>query len=72
MVLEELDRHRTALDVLLGDGAWLAGGRLSLADLAVASQLHAVAGAVEGRAALDAHPVTVAWLDRVNAAAPPA
>jgi glutathione S-transferase len=68
LVLRELERHLDALDTLLGDGDWLASSALTIADVAVAAQVSAIAGAVEGRAALDGHPVTVDWLARVDAA----
>ncbi len=68
LVLRELGRHLDALDALLGDGDWLASSSLTIADVAVAAQVSAIAGAVEGRAALDAHPVTTAWLQRTDAA----
>lgn len=66
LVLRELERHLDAIDVLLADGDWLASARLTIADIAVAAQVEAISGAVEGRAALDGHPVTAAWLVRVN------
>lgn len=68
LVLRELGRHLDTLDTLLDDRDWLASDALTIADIAVASQLSAIAGAVEGRAALDAHPVTRAWLQRTDAA----
>lgn len=71
LVLRELERHFDALDTLLGDGDWLVSGALTIADIAVAAQVTAIAGAHEGRAALDGHPVTVAWLQRTDAATRP-
>jgi len=68
LVLRELERHLDALETLLGDGDWLASSSLTIADIAVASQVSAIAGAREGQAALDGHPVTSAWLQRTNAA----
>jgi len=68
LVLRELERHLDSLDTLLGDGDWLASAALTIADIAVAAQLTAIAGAQEGQAALDGHPVTAAWLQRTNEA----
>ncbi len=72
MVLDELDRHLEAIEELLAGADWLVGGRLTLADLAVASQLRAIDGAVEGRARIAAHPTARAWLVRVDEASLPA
>ena len=68
LVLRELERHLEALDTFLDDGDWLASSTLTIADIAVAAQVTAIAGAHEGRAALDGHPPTRAWLARVDAA----
>jgi glutathione S-transferase len=54
-----------ALDRLLGDQAFLAGERVSLADLMLAPQLDYVAATPEGRAALHGTAL-MAWLDRMN------
>ena len=66
LVLLELERHLDALDALLGEQEWLASPALTIADIAVAAQVTAISGAVEGRAALAGHPVTTAWLSRVD------
>lgn len=71
LVLRELERHLDAIDTLLGEGDWLASGALTIADIAVAAQVTAISGAREGRAALDGHPVTAAWLRRTNDATRP-
>jgi len=68
LVLRELERHLDALDTLLGEGDWLVSEALTIADIAVAAQISAIAGAREGLTALDAHPVTSSWLQRTNAA----
>ena len=54
-----------ALDRLIGDQAFLAGDRLSLADLMLAPQLDYVAATPEGHAALHGTALP-AWLDRMN------
>jgi len=71
LVLRELGRHLDALDALLGDGDWLASDALTIADIAVAAQLTAIAGAREGQAALAGHPLTTAWLLRTDEATLP-
>lgn len=71
LVLRELERHLDTLDTLLGDGDWLASPALTIADIAVAAQASAIAGAPEGRAAIDRHAPTAAWLRRVDAATLP-
>lgn len=71
LVLRELDRHLGALDALLADGDWLVADALTIADIAVAAQVTAIAGATDGRAALARHPVTAAWLHRTDAVTKP-
>jgi len=66
LVLRELDRHLDALAAMLAGGEWLVGERLSLADIAVASQLTAIAGAKEGEEALGRRPEVRAWVARVD------
>jgi glutathione S-transferase len=61
MCLGELDR-------LLGDQPYLAGDRLSLADLMLAPQLYFIAATPEGAAIL-AGTALMAWLGRMNARA---
>lgn len=52
---------------LQGEQTWLAGERISLADLMVAPLLYYFARVPEGEAPLDAHPSLRAWLARVEA-----
>lgn len=68
VVVREVGEHVGAIDELLGDGAWLVGERVSLADIAVFVQLFAIRGAPEGAAAVEARPRVVDWMDRVDAA----
>ena len=55
-----------ALDRLLGDQPFVAGDRLSLADLMLAPQLDYMAATPEGRSAMQGTGLP-AWLDRMNA-----
>jgi glutathione S-transferase len=68
MLLGDLDRHLDAVDGLLGDGSWLVGGALSLADVAVFAQVFCIGGAAEGARAIAARPRVAAWLERVDRA----
>jgi glutathione S-transferase len=65
-VVAELGAHLDAIAALLGDGPWLVGDALSLADIAVYAQLFCIAGAVEGAEAIAARPVVGAWMERVD------
>jgi glutathione S-transferase len=72
VVLRELDAHLRALDGWLGDGEWLVGERISIADVSVFVQLDCVGQVEEGRTALGRQPRVRAWLKRVAAATAPA
>lgn len=67
-VERELGRHLDALVALLGDGAWLVGDAISLADIAVFAQLFCIRGAITGDEAVAARPALTAWMARVEAA----
>lgn len=71
MLVADVDRHVAALDGLVGDGEWLVGGALSLADVAVFAQLACIRGSDEGEAALAARPRVAAWMARVDRATQP-
>lgn len=71
-VLDELDRHLDAIDVWLGQGEWLVGARLSIADIAAYSQLACAGETDEGASLLARHPGVLAWMERVNGATSPA
>ena len=66
----EIERHYRALDALLDGREWLAGGALSIADLAVFAQHRALQGASEARALFERYEAVVAWDERIDAAAP--
>lgn len=65
-VLEELRRHVEAIESMIGAGGYLAGGRISIADIAVFVQLFCIGGTEEGRPILDRHPAVVAWMARID------
>jgi glutathione S-transferase len=70
-VLADLGAQFDALAALVADGGWLAGPRLSTADLAVRVMVNVIERAREGRALLEARPALLDWARRVDAAAPP-
>jgi glutathione S-transferase len=70
-VVADLAAQFDALDRLVADGGWLAGPRLSTADIAVRVMLNVIERAKEGRALLEACPALADWAKRVDAAAPP-
>ncbi len=70
-VVADVERHVRALDGLVGDGQWLVGSTLTLADIAVFVQLFCIRGSDEGARIVAAHPRVAAWMDRVDAATQP-
>jgi glutathione S-transferase len=72
-VLEEFDRHLASVDAWLGDDRdWLVGDRLTIADIAVYSQLVCAAETGEAAAVMAEHPRLLGWMERVNlGTAPP-
>lgn len=70
-VVADLAAQFDALSVLVADGGWLAGPRLSTADLAVRGMLNVIERAKEGAALMAARPALADWAKRVDAAAPP-
>ena len=69
-VVADVERHLRALDALLDGQAWLVGDALSLADLAVISQVNALRYAKEAQTALGKTRRVIGWMDRVDEAAP--
>lgn len=67
-VLADLQRHLDALEVWLGDGEWLVGKSLTLADLSVFAQLFCIRGTDEGQRLIAARHRLSAWMDRVDQA----
>lgn len=70
-VVADLARQLDALDSRLDGADWLAGPRLSSADLAVRVMVNVLERTVEAAALLAARPALAAWCARVDAAAPP-
>jgi len=68
-VLRDVERHVDALAGLLEGGReWLLGDRLTVADVAVFSQLFCIRASDEGGRVVAARPAVGAWMDRVDAA----
>jgi glutathione S-transferase len=70
-VVADLAAQFDALAALVADGGWLAGPRLSTADIAVRVMVNVIERSREGRALLEARPALADWARRVDAAAPP-
>jgi glutathione S-transferase len=70
-VVADLAAQYDALAALLQGRDWLAGPRLSTADLSVRVMLNVIGRAKEGAALMAARPVLADWAKRVDAAAPP-
>jgi glutathione S-transferase len=66
-VCDDLRRELTAIEDYLGDGKFLLGDAISLADIAVFAQLHCIRGTPEGGAIVADRPVVARWMDRVDA-----
>jgi glutathione S-transferase len=69
-VVADLAAQYDALAVLVADGGWLAGPRVSTADIAVRVMVNVIERAKEGAALLAARPALADWAKRVDAAAP--
>jgi glutathione S-transferase len=67
-VVRDVERHVEAVASLLGDGDWLVGDGLSLADLSVFAELSCIRGSDEGAKAIGSSPPVVAWMARVDRA----
>jgi len=67
-VVRDVERHADAVAGLLGQGEWLVGDALSLADLSVFAELVCIRGSDEGARILEGHPAIVAWMARVDRA----
>jgi glutathione S-transferase len=66
-ILEELKRHARALGAVLDGRDFLVGESLTLADIAVVSQLECVAGSGRGLDVLRSEPAILPWMERVEA-----
>jgi glutathione S-transferase len=70
-VTADLAVQYDALEALLTGSDWLAGPRISTADLSVRVMTNVLERAKEGKALLEARPALHDWAKRVDAAAPP-
>ncbi len=70
-VVADLTALFDALDARLADKDWLAGPRLSTADIAVRVMVNLLERTVEAKALVGKRPLLAAWAARVDAAAPP-
>jgi glutathione S-transferase len=68
MQIRDVERHVEALDALVGEGGWLVGPGLTLADIAVFVQLRCIAATGEGESAVARWPRVGEWLTRVDRA----
>jgi glutathione S-transferase len=66
VVLRDVERHLDALTGLLGDGPWLLGDRLTLADIGVFAQLFCIRASDEGGRMVAARPALAQWMARVE------
>ncbi len=64
-ILQELERHIQSLDAILDGRDYLVGEQLSLADIAVLSQLNCVAGSCKGLELIQRAKNIPTWVDRV-------
>ncbi|MBY0279474.1 glutathione S-transferase family protein [Candidatus Binatia bacterium] len=71
VVLRDVERHVDALAGILGDGAWLVGDRLTIADVSVFAQLFCIRASDEGGRIVAARPAVAAWMERVDRATAP-
>ena len=69
-VVRDLERHIAALEGLIGNGDWLVGDGVSLADIAVLVELNALEYAQEASERFAASPALQAWRHRVTEIAP--
>ena len=69
-VVRDLERHIAAIEGLLGEGDWLVGGAVSLADIAVLVEVNALEYAQEAEERFALSPRLQAWRKRVTEIAP--
>jgi glutathione S-transferase len=67
-IARDLARHVDAVDGLLGDGKWLVGKSLSIADISVFVMMDCIAGVPEGETALARKKDVRRWMQRVDEA----
>ena len=71
VVLRDVERHVDALAGIVGDGEWLIGDRLTIADVSVFAQLFCIRASDEGGRIVAARPNVAAWMERVDRATVP-
>ena len=69
-VCADVERHLKALSAILSETDWLVGNNISLADIAVISQLNCLIPTVEVTEAIKLYPNIIEWMERVDAVAP--
>ncbi|AEG49801.1 Glutathione S-transferase domain protein [Sphingobium chlorophenolicum L-1] len=69
-VIEDVVRHLTAIERLVEGGDWLVGSNITIADIAVAAQVGALAYASEVKALLPQYPGVSRWRADVDKLAP--
>ena len=67
-IVRDVERHADALSAWLGDGDWLVGDALSLADISVFAELACIRGSDEGAKIVAARPAVERWMARVDRA----
>lgn len=66
LILAELGRHIETIKNLLGEKKYLVGSSLSLADIAVYSQLACIRDSAEGEAEISRAPEVASYLERID------
>lgn len=66
-ILSELTRHIESLDAILENNSFLVGKQLTLADIAVVSQLECVAGSSKGWPIIENSPRVTSWMKSIEA-----
>ncbi len=69
-IIDDARRHLQALNAILSKSDFLIGSHISLADIAVISQLNCLLDAVEIQEMMDEFSAIIRWISRVNEIAP--
>jgi len=69
-VVNDVRRHLEALNALLADTGWLVGDTITLADIAVISQLNCLLDAQEVQEMVGSFPAITMWIAQVDRVAP--
>lgn len=70
-ICEDVQSHFDAINTLASHSNWLAGGSLSIADIAVVSMCTVLERADEAKAMMESLPALMAWRERVDQATLP-